>query len=267
MIQMAAKYLYLLKIEIHKFSEFKVNFFSQCLILPVKFLVLILFLGSLYEANGEVINGYTYWQMIFYYVQVSIISFVVQPFAVVTYELFRDIQTGNIDVMMTKPVSYLLRSYLVKCHHPLFGFFFLAVADALYFGFFEPVPLSQFLVMLGIQLLFLIISASILFLLFALVGILSFFISKSLSIRDILWMLIKLFSGSLLPVAFYSDTFLKISNDLPFQYIYYIPTLAMSEATEALVYVLPGLLWIIVLGVITKLLYHWGCQIHESLGG
>lgn len=68
MIQMAAKYLYLLKIEIHRFSEFKVNFFSQCLILPVKFLVLLLFWASLYEANGEVINGYTYWQMIFYYV-------------------------------------------------------------------------------------------------------------------------------------------------------------------------------------------------------
>ena len=76
-----------------------------------------------------------------------------------------------------------------------------------------------------------------------------------------------IFSGSLLPVAFYSDTFLKISNYLPFQYIYYIPTLAMSEAAEALVYVLPGLLWIIVLGVITKLLYHWGCRVHESLGG
>lgn len=268
MIQMVAKYIYLMKIEFHKFGEFKLNFFSQCLILPVKFMVLILFWRSLYEVNGDIINGYTFWQMIFYYLQVSIISFVVQPFAVVTYELFRDIQTGNIDIMMTKPISYLGRSYLMKWHHPLFGFIFLAIVDASYFCFFEPITMRHFFIMISVKFLFLIISASILFLLFALVGIQSFFISKSLSIRDILWMLIKLFSGSLLPVSFYSNSFMQISHFLPFQYIYYVPTMAMNDWSQALsTYFVSGILWIAVLSLITVIFYRLGCYNHESLGG
>ena len=127
------------------------------------------------------------------------------PYCEIAYNLMQDIHTGDLDMYIVKPIHYLCYRFISKLH-----IFFLFV-----------------IVMMLLEIVYKvnIFSFHNIYIIFAMVGILSFKFENILTLRDNIWNIIRLLAGSILPLSYYPFNIEKILKFLPFEYIYYKPVI------------------------------------------
>ena len=100
----------------------------------------------------------------------------------------------------------------------------------------------------------------ILFLLQMLIGLLSFWVKKTITMRDLIFEIFAILGGSLMPIDFFPIFIQKLSLYSPFAYIYYLPSKILSGAMDQ--NYAKGLaiqiIWIIILYIICQALYKFG---------
>lgn len=259
-------YFILLKAEFKKTRDFKANFAAQCLFIPIKLLILILFWTAIFK-HTTVIQGFELNDMILYYFGIHTTSYFINPFCIITYDMYKDITTGNMDLYLTKPLSYFLIHYISKLHHYIFGsLIFLGISSLL-----KEVGLVNVSYMnLIFIVFFILLSCTLLYLMFLTIGILTFYLKNTLSLRDILWAFIRLLCGTLLPLEFYPKIVLNVLEYLPFKYIYYTPSMLlikninMMEIVKELVIIF---IWITLLIKFNQWLWRKAVKKNTALGG
>ena len=108
---------------------------------------------------------------------------------------------------------------------------------------------------------------TILFFIFEIVGILSFWFENTLSLRDIVWIVIQIFSGEMIPLFLLTEKF-QFLNYLPISYIYYYPVMVLQGKSGNILYVfLMQIIWIAVLFSIANFAFKIGVNKYESQGG
>jgi ABC-2 type transport system permease protein len=188
----------------------------------------------------------------------------------VIYVVDDKLKTGNITSDLLKPISYPLLLFFDQLGNVVFQIIFTVVPTILIswllFGFSfptEPYAIVAFVISLLLALL-------ISFLLGYLIALVSFWFLTTFALDWMVTALITVFSGSFLPLWFFSAEWKFIADMLPFQFLGFVPAAIYMEKMDAseIIWMLgKGSLWVLLLWCATKLLWWRAIKRLEIQGG
>ncbi|GBF75721.1 hypothetical protein PA598K_04149 [Paenibacillus sp. 598K] len=217
----------------------------------------------------EVINGYTYPQMIIYSVFSGVVSRLVS--AGFEGEVSNDIKTGGLSKFIAQPIHYFtyricnflggktVQLAIILLMMAAMVIFFMQVWD------FRLEALRTLLFFASI-----VLGMLINFLLFYSISALAFVVTEVWGIFIAFNQGVYLLSGAIFPLDIFGDTVTRISSLLPFQYIVFFPVniLNGSLAQPA---ILNGLLvqvvWLGVLLIVSRVCWAAGMKKYVAVGG
>lgn len=222
---------------------------------------------AIYEHSTS-IEGFDFSQMLTYIA----VGWIIRSFYFnnIDQDLANAVTEGKLAMDMIKPVSLQLMSVAIALGESLFRLALLTVptavvlllvypirrpASAIHFaGFFVSVLLSFFIV------------AAINFT----VGTFAIRLKSILGLLRAKYFLLELFSGLLIPISFFPETFQKIFRVLPFQYISYVPVLiylGKISGTAILKSLALQVFWIGVLLAVGAATWRWSSRKITIQGG
>jgi len=231
------------------------RFFVDTVSLIARCGILLILYWYVFKLNGGIVNGVTYnivaWSMFFYF------AFSTFRLRDISRSIMRDVQSGNIEVFLNRPISYLsfkawwqigsgIYSFLLVTILGSIGLFLIiGIPQTMTIGIFLP---TLFIVFLGASILTLLV--------YALVGVLAFWIED---VDPIFWIVDKtvmILGGSYLPIALFPSFLYKISLYSPFGASQFI-THTVNESWKSDWFLLIGiqLFWIIASGITLYFLY------------
>lgn len=217
----------------------------------------------------EIINGYTYSQIIIYSVLSGVVSKLVS--AGFEGEIANDIKTGGLSKFIAQPIHYF--SYRI-CN--FFGektvqtgvvLVLFVILMTVFTQIWEFQLRAGQIVMFLVSILF---GLLINFLLFYSISALAFIITEVWGVYIAFNQGVYLLSGAIFPLNIFGDTFARISSYLPFQYVVFFPvkiingSLAIHEIVSGLLF---QAVWVIVLLIISKLSWDSGMKKYVAVGG
>jgi ABC-2 type transport system permease protein len=212
-------------------------------------IVLILY-WYVFKLDGGIIDGTTYvviaWSMFFYF------AFSILRIRDISRSIMQDVQSGNVEVLFTKPISYLAYRTWWQIGSGLYPFVIITTAGCLVLKFIIGIPQTMtigiflptlFLVFLGACILSVII--------YIIVGLLSFWIED---INPVFWIVDKsvmILGGSYLPVALFPGFMYQLALYSPFGASQFI-THTVYASWQSQWYYLIGIqiFWILALGIL-----------------
>lgn len=176
------------------------------------------------------------------------------------------LKSGSIASELVKPLSYPLYLLFDGLGQSLYQFIFTVIPSLILawilFGMLPPASTIHFIAFLVALLMALILS----FLLGYLVSLLAFWFLSHFALSWTLGGLTTIFSGSFLPLWFYSPSWAAVAKLLPFQYLGYVPAaIYLGNLNEAELWrtVALGCVWIILLLVVAYWL--WGKAVRRLI--
>jgi ABC-2 type transport system permease protein len=218
--------------------------------------VLLLLYYYVFNLKGGSVNGTPYliaaWSIFSYFAFMSL------GLRNISKLIMADVQSGNVEVLFNKPISYLLYRVWWQIGSGLYSFLLLSflgiVSLALIIGFPETMKIGLYL-----PTLFLVFFGGLILslLIYIIVGLFSFWVED---INPIYWLVdksIMILGGSYLPVALFPDFLYKISVYSPFGASQFI-THAVYSSWQSRWYLLISIqiVWIIALGSLTYYLFN-----------
>jgi len=217
--------------------------------------VLLLLYYYVFNLKGGVINGTTFqiaaWSIFFYF------SFMTLGLRNISRLIMSDVQSGNVEVLFNKPISYLLYRCYWQIGSGLYSFVVVTIlggaALALIIGIPQTMTISLFLP----TLLIIFLGAIVLSLLiYSIIGLFSFWIQD---VNPLFWIVDKfvmILGGSYLPVALFPDFLYKLSIYSPFGASQFMThTVYENWASKYLFLIVIQYAWILILGYITYLMF------------
>ncbi|MGG7164393.1 ABC transporter permease [Clostridium ihumii] len=267
---MFKKYLRILKIEFTRVREYFLNFIGQVVYLPVQFL-LVYFLWKYIYSSNTVVAGYSFYEMISYYYILMILQSAIMPVGVTTYEEWNHINKGDLNMYLSRPISYPIYMFFTKIGYFIWNILFgLILIFIIIFILASKIEMNLTLSNVLLFCVSTVISFIIMFNLFFLVGTLTFWVENVLTLRDNLWNIIKIFSGQIFPIAMFPQVIRRFCSILPFQYIYYIPIAIFQGKLleKSLLYNFIGqIVWALLLTLINICIWKNGIKNYASQGG
>src|SRR3990167_3806328 len=164
--------------------------------------ILLILYWYVFKLSNGVINGTTFlfaaWSIFFYF------SFSVLRLRDISREIMKDIQTGNVEVLFSKPISYLSYRIWWQIGSGLYSFVVITVlavfALVLIIGLPPTMTIGLFIPTMIVALLF---GEALGILLYIIVGLLAFWIED---INPVFWVTDKailILGGSYLPIALF----------------------------------------------------------------
>jgi ABC-2 type transport system permease protein len=217
--------------------------------------VLLILYWFVFNLKGGAVNGTPYiivaWSMFFYF------AFSTLRLRDISKSIMQDVQSGNVEVLFNKPVSYLGYRIWWQIGSGLYPFLVAtilgSIALALIVGIPETMTLSIFL-----PTVFLVfIGASVLSLiLYSIVGLLAFWIEE---VNPVFWMVDKavmILGGSYLPVALFPPFMYKLAIYSPFGASQFV-THTVYERWQSEWLMLVGIqgFWILVLALVVYIMF------------
>ncbi len=229
--------------------------------------ILLILYWYVFKLNGGAVNGIPYviaaWSMFFYF------AFSVLVLRHISQIIMEDVQRGTIEILFSKPISYLSYRMAFQIGRGLYSFLVITIlgviALELVIGF--PATMSWFFfipTVLGVFILGSILSL----LLFSIIGLLAFWVED---INPIFWTVDKavmILGGSYLPVALFPNSIYNIALYSPFGATQFI-THTVYKTWQAEWFLKIGIqaFWIIVLGVVVYFLFQKAKQRVSVNGG
>ncbi|MFZ2205388.1 MAG: ABC-2 family transporter protein [Minisyncoccia bacterium] len=211
--------------------------------------VLLILYWHIFKIKGGEINGLTFqvasWSMFIYF------SFMTLRLRDLASSIMQDIKSGTVEILLSKPINYLMYRIWWQFGAGLYPFFVATVLGSIALWFFVGIPSTMttlfFFTSLGIVFL---LSTVLSLLVYSVVGLLSFWIED---IKPLYWIVDKavmVLGGSYLPVALFPKAMYQVAIWSPFGASQFIThTVYESWKYEYLKMFGIQLFWIIILGV------------------
>ena len=221
------------------------------------------------NSQKQIVYGYTLSQMILY----TILSQMIAKFLKtgVENEISADVKTGGLSKYTIKPFNYLLYelfSFIGQkaIHMELILAFIFIVLVVFSWKIHIAMSIERIVLFLVAILLALILS----FYVFCCLSMLSFWITDAWGIFFGARFLIDMMSGAIFPIDIFGETIIQVFQLLPFQYMVYF-TVNIITGKIGLMAALKGIgiqiIWIFVLGVLTRSLWKRGLLQYVAVGG
>lgn len=229
--------------------------------------ILLILYWYVFRLNNGVINGTTYlfsaWSIFFYF------SFSVLRLRDLSKLIMQDVQTGNIEVLFSKPISYISYRLWWQIGSGIYSFVVITILAvislALLIGFPPTMTIGIFIPTLFLTFICGVILSLFLYLI---VGLLAFWIEDILPVYWIVDKAVMILGGSYLPVALFPSLMKKISLYSPFGASQFV-THTISTSWQTNWYQLIGiqLCWIVLLAVVIYWMFQKAKQKVSVNGG
>lgn len=233
-----------------------------------EFLALILlyfFWRALYDSTGvTTMNGYNFSEMMTYNIIVRVVQYTI--FINPHWYISDGIQNGSIAMSLIKPIRYETQLFFQGLGDILISFLFFVIpliilsgAGALFLQLDIPIAWHH----IGFFALALLLALFINYFISFIFGTILFFTINSFGIWQLKEAIELIFSGSLIPLAFFPSWLYTIAMVLPFAQARYLPVLILMDKTMDGPWLTLGvqLLWAVGLGIVSKVF--WKKAIHR----
>ncbi len=223
--------------------------YANIFILISRLGIVLALYSYVFKLNGGTVNGVTFliiaWSMFFYFI---FSNFNLRR---ISRLIMEDVRSGNVEVFLSKPISYL--SYKIWWTLGL-GF-----ANFVFIGFFSfiilylmiGIPASMTLaIFIPTLILEFILTTILTIIIYAAVGLLAFWIEDTNPVFWIVDKFVMILGGSYLPVALFPAFLYKLAIYSPFGASMFVSHLVYdSWALNWLKFVAIQIIWIVVLGL------------------
>ncbi|MBU0757885.1 MAG: ABC-2 family transporter protein [Nanoarchaeota archaeon] len=247
---------------------YRFDFMFSIIISPMTLILYYFIWESIFRNNQTgIINGYTFPDMMTYYVLSMIIGHFI--WNMVGNDLSEKITYGELSQDLLKPVSIFSMFLANTIAQRLFA----VIAEVI------PVFIISFIIF---RLKFISASATLLFfasLLLAFflnflisyaIGLLSFWMHKVESIQWLFSLFIRFLSGEFIPLTFFGSSLFTVSKFLPFYYLRFGIIeifLGKTGIVDSLKFMAIQSVWIIFFYIIIKIIWHHGMKKFGATGG
>jgi ABC-2 type transport system permease protein len=217
--------------------------------------VLLVLYWYVFRLNGGAINNTTFvvaaWSMFFYF------AFSVFRLRDISRAIMQDVQSGNVEVLFSKPISYLSYRMWWQVGSGLYPFVIISIVGTIALALIVGTPTTMSLTIFVPTLVLVVLLGTLLSLfLYAVVGLLAFWIED---INPVFWIVDKavmILGGSYLPVALFPDFMYKIALWSPFGASQFIThTVYETWATEWVMKIGIQIFWILAIAVVVAALF------------
>ncbi len=271
------RYKAFLKTGILNVFAYKFNIFSWLLVVSSSLLCLFFLWSAVFtNSANDVINGFTFKEIVSYTIFVNIFSFTIGG-SETTDIITDEIQNGQIAMSLIKPISYRLRFTFsalggLIASDLIIGIPVMVIATtALSLNGFISLPSPGRFVLI---IVFFIIAQILAKLLYDSIdyifGLVSFYTMASFGLFQIKDVIVNFLAGTLIPISFFPEAVGKVVNYLPFVGMAQNPTLiylGRMGLSEAVFSIILQVLWLIALEIFAHFFYLKAIKIVTIQGG
>jgi len=217
--------------------------------------VLLVLYWYVFSLNDGMINNTTYivaaWSMFFYF------AFSVFRLRDISRAIMQDVQSGNVEILFSKPVSYLSYRMWWQVGAGLYPFLVISLVGTIALALIVGLPATMSVgIFIPTVVLVVFLGTLLSLFLYAVVGLLAFWIED---INPVFWIVDKtvmILGGSYLPVALFPDFMYKIALWSPFGASQFIThTVYETWATEWVMKIGIQVFWVLVVAIIVSVLF------------
>lgn len=250
--------------------EYRVNFLISLISAAYPIFIQTFMWTAIYQNATEAsVYGYTYRQMIAYTFMAGLISRIVRTGF--EYDIMDDIKNGKYSKFLVQPLGYFpyrLASYLGQKLPNLAMILGILVIVLLGLNAIWGVSISMLQV--AAFLVTLLLAVMLNFLIFYCFSAVAFWIIEIGFLFEGIRIVTILLSGGIFPLEVFGDTFVKITNLLPFKYTVNYPINVLNgkiPPDQIIQGVLIQCLWIALCWLLAKLLWREGGKHYVAVGG
>jgi ABC-2 type transport system permease protein len=264
------KYLSVFNIGLQNTFVYRWNYFLRALFALIPLAGTVFLWEAIFKERGGSLHGYDYSSMIYYYLLTILVSNLVVP-TEDEWQIAADIREGQINALLTKPMSYLAYRFSIFLSGRLVYTLVTLPPIALIFVYFR-----EYIVLPADPLVYVLTAASII-----MAGFIQFFITYSLSmfafwILEISTIVFIVYSfeyflgGQMFPIDIMPDTVQAVMKWLPFYYELFCPVAIFMgrlngiELIEALA-IQAG--WLLLTWACAKAMWRRGLGHYQAVGG
>jgi len=222
---------------------------------------------SIYQGR-EVLRGMTFNQTFLYITVASTLIVLLKTWS--DWEISSRILDGSIIMLLIKPINFQFFMLSQSLGFALMNLVSITVPSILFLVFVFKISID-----IGIGLLFFPLALVLSFLLNAtidyIVGLTSFYTESLWGISSTKDIIITFLSGSLIPLQFFPEAMQKVLKLLPFQAMYHLPLMMLTEPNQPVgnYFSMLGVqvLWLVVIFVLARLYYQRAVKVLRVSGG
>ncbi len=255
-------------LQLRRMREYGANFLAALLNIPV-LMVVTFFVWKIVFGGRREVNGYSFAQVIAYYILLRLVWLVVENAGTVSGQIWRDINSGDLGTYLARPLDYQLYGF-ARTAGP--ASLFLAAGLVAYAGVAWVFGLPH--AFTADRLAFFLASVAggfaLWYLFQSLLGLAAFWIGRPDTLRDLAWEFYALFSGLIVPNDFLPGLLRAAADALPFKYLYYLPVaglLGRLTAAEMARAAAGQAAWVVGLFLATRIVWARGVRRFEAQGG
>lgn len=223
------------------------NMISRC------FIVFLLY-AYIFKLNGGSINGVDYkttmWSMFIYF------CIMILNIRRLDSIIMNEVKSGNVEMFMNKPTSYLTLSFMKVIGKGIFSFFVISILGTIIMIASLGVPNLKFQIFIPTFIVTLCLGQILGLLLYGTIGLMSFFIQDIRPIHWIVDKIVMILGGSYLPISMFPDFMKSIAFFSPFGAINFASsTVYESWNDEFAIRIILQILWIIIFGILLSYMY------------
>ncbi len=230
-------------------------------------LVLVVMWSAIYK-TAPLIKGFTLPEMLTYVLVGNLFNVAVRNFLTATAS--RDIESGDLSMMLIKPISYFKFMMIREIGRDGFATVLSTISQLIILSFFlDRIVFNTDLLYLGVIAVMMFLAFLSELLLSYLIGLISFWTDEVDGIYLTIERLKKFFSGGYFPLSLLPVVLLQTSYFLPFAYSYFVPTLLYLKKiplTLALQGLMVQIVWIVILYTIVSITWKRGVKRYEGVG-
>jgi ABC-2 type transport system permease protein len=234
-----------------------------------QFTMMIFLWKSVYQYQ-DAINGFTFNEMLLYFLLTNVFMIFTEVEAV--FAISEEIREGRISLYLIKPISYKRRLFFELLGRVI-GLLILLLPIVTIFGtiltFIFDIVWTVSLVEVLMAIIFVPLIFTLMFEFSFLFGMIAIYTTNVFGVVIFLSVLVRIFSGQLVPLALYPDFLVNVIKYMPFQYISYPPLLILNklDMTPALHGILILVLWIIGLKILNHIVFKFSMKKMVVFGG
>jgi len=243
---------------------YKFEFFGNLIFSILWILLLVVIWQAVFLfSNLESIEGFTFHDLIFYYIIIQLIRHGLD--VDISYRVEQLVRYGNFVSFLLKPISFPIFCFLDDLSEKLVNIFLKILPTFLVFVLIFGLPPSTLT-----SFLFGIISVIFAYLLMVLIDFmlstLIFFTKSSHGIFDVFQTGLHLIDGILFPLIFFPEKVYSILLYLPFPYLTFFPTLVFLNKADFLNVLGFQVVWILLFFPLSFFLWHLSLKRIEGAG-
>lgn len=259
------KYIPFFKAGMMEELAYKSGLFAWLLITILQLMCVVFLWIAVYEnAPSPVINGFTFKEMIVYFVITNIFAFMCLGTETL-HDINTEIKDGTIAISFIKPISYRLR-FLFRCMGTcacriiLMGIPSLIISFIAFtsLGYIKIVSMPVFIAHIVLFIVAMILAIAIYDTVDYICGVMCFYTTAAWGLNFSKTVFVNFFSGVLIPLSFFPGKFGKIVEALPFAGLSQNPVFILilrADLETSVKYILNSILWFIVFSILAKVLF------------